>query len=60
MFALSTISSGLDFRSINHTSIYENFELKVFKNITFLGEISDNWPNNLFGKNVFRTPEPCW
>ena len=43
MFALSTISSGLEFRSINHhTSIYENFELTVFKNIKFLGEISYN------------------
>ena len=59
MFALSTISSGLEFRSINHTSIYENFKLKVFKNIKFLGQISHNWSNNLFGKNVCRTPEPC-
>ena len=59
MFAL-VISSGLEFRSINHTSIYENFKLKVFKNIKFLGQISYNWSNNLFGKNVCRTPEPCW
>ena len=42
MFILSFISSGLDFLSINDTSIYENYESKVFKNIKFLGEISNN------------------
>ena len=36
MFILSSISSGLEFWSVNHTSIYENSELKVFKNIKFL------------------------
>ena len=45
MFILSSIFSGLEFWSVNHTSIYENFELKVLKNIKFLGEISSNWPN---------------
>ena len=33
MFILSSISSGLEFWSVNHTSIYENSELRVFKNI---------------------------
>ena len=33
MFILSSISSGLEFWSVNHTSIYENSELKVFNNI---------------------------
>ena len=42
MFVLSCISSGLEFLSVNHTSIYENSELKVFKNINFFGEISSN------------------
>ena len=36
MFILSSISSGLEFWSVNHTSIYENSELKVFNNIKFL------------------------
>ena len=42
MFILSSIFSGLEFRSVNHTSIYENSELKVFKNVKFLGEICNN------------------
>ena len=47
MFILSSISSGLEFWSVNHTSIYENSQLKVFKNVELLGEISDNLPNDL-------------
>ena len=47
MSILSSISSGLEFWSSNHTSIYENYESKVFKNIKCLGEISNNWPNYL-------------
>ena len=60
MFILSSISSGLEFWSVNHTSIYENSELKVFKNIKFLGEISNNWSNDLLGTNVYKTLESCW
>ena len=36
MFILSSIFSGLEFCSINDTSIYENSKLKVFKNIKVL------------------------
>ena len=39
MSILSSFSSGLEFWSVNHCSIYENSEWKVFKNIKFLGEI---------------------
>ena len=60
MFILSCISRGLEFSSVNHTSIYENSQLKVFKNIKFLGEISDNWPNDLLGTNVYKTLECYW
>ena len=42
MLILSSISSGLEFSSLSHTSTYENSELNVFKNIKFLGEISNN------------------
>ena len=42
MLILSSIFRGLEFLSINHTSIYENPELNVFKNIKVLGEISSN------------------
>ena len=59
VFILLSISSGLKFWLASHTSIFENSELKVFKNITFLGEISSNWPNYLLGTNVYNTLESC-
>ena len=41
--------------------MYENSELKVSKNIKFVGEISNNWTNDLLGTNVYNTPEYfCW
>ena len=60
MYILFAISKGLEFWSVNHTSIYENSESKVFKNIQFLCEISNNWPNDLLGINVYKTIEFCW
>ena len=42
MFVLSFISIDLELRSVKDTSIYETFELKVFKNMKFLGEVSNN------------------
>ena len=60
MFTLSFTSSGLEFRSVNHTSVYENSEWKVFKDIKYLGEISSNWPNGLWGTNVYKTLKSCW
>ena len=51
MFILSSISSSLEFWSVNHTSIYENSESNVFKNINVLGKISNNWLNNLMYTN---------
>ena len=57
MFISSSISSGLEFWSNNHNSIYENSELNIFENINFLGEISNNWPNDLLGTNVYKTLE---
>ena len=45
MFILSSISSSLEFWSVNYTSTYENSESKAFRNITYLYEISNNWPN---------------
>ena len=52
MFILSFISSSVEFLSTNHTSMYENSELMVFKNVGFLVEISTTWPKDLLGKNV--------
>ena len=57
MFISSSISSGLEFWSKNHNSIYQNSELNIFENIKFLGEISNNWPNDLLGTNVYKTLE---
>ena len=57
MFISSSISSGLEFWSNNHNSIYQNSELNIFENIKFLGEISNNWPNDLLGTNVYKTLE---
>ena len=40
MFILSSISSGLELWSVMNTSLQENFDLKVFENITFYSETS--------------------
>ena len=60
MFILSSIPSGLEFWSVHQTSIYGNSELKCFKDITFLGEKSNNWPEELLETNVFRIVESSW
>ena len=59
LFILSSISVGLEFWSVNHTWIYENSESKVIENMTFSGEISNKWPNDLLGTNVCKTYESC-
>ena len=53
IFVLSSICSGLEFRSVDHSSIYENTELKVFLKIKYLDEISNDWPNDLLGTNIY-------
>ena len=55
MFILSSISSWLGFWSVNHNSIYKNSKSKVFKNIKFLGEMSNKWAYNSLGINVYNT-----
>ena len=45
---------------LNRTSVYENSELSVLKNMIFGGEISNNWLNDLLGTNVCKTSESCW
>ena len=60
MLISSYIFSDLEFCSVNFSSVYENSELKVFKNIKYLGEMSSNWPSNLLGTNVYETLECCW
>ena len=46
MLILSSVSSGLEFWSVKHISIYEISELKVFKNKNGLG--------------IYTTLESCW
>ena len=60
MFTWPSISRGLEFWSVNHTSTYENSESKIFTNIKFLGDVSNNWSNDLLGTNVHKTLESCW
>ena len=55
MFVLSSIFRSLEFWSINHTLVYGGSELRIFKNIKFLDEISNNWPKDLLGANVYKT-----
>ena len=52
MFILSSLSGGLEFGSVSHALIYENFELKPFKNLKCLGEICNNWPHYWLGINL--------
>ena len=40
-------------------AMYENSELQAFKNIWFLGEISNYLPNDLLETNVYKTLEYC-
>ena len=41
---------------VKYGRIYHS-ELNVFKNIWFVGEISNKLPNGLFGANVYKTLE---
>ena len=60
IFILFSVSRGFEFLSANHTSIYESSESNVFTNIKFLGEISNNCPNDLLGTNVYKTLQVRW
>ena len=60
MFILSSIFSELKVWSVNHTSINENFEWKVFKNVKLLGEMSKNWPKDLLPTNAYKNLQFCW
>ena len=59
MFILCSISSNLEFWLVDHTSVNGNSGLEVYKNI-FLGKISNKWPKDLLGANLYKTLESCW
>ena len=56
MLILSSISSGLEFWSENHTYI-KVANQNLLKNIKFLGEISNNLSNDLLEANAYKTLE---
>ena len=58
MFILCSNPIVLKFWSVNDTSIYENFKLKVL--IFFVCEIFSYWANDLLGTKVYKTLEFCW
>ena len=59
MFISSSISIGLEYWSVNHTSLCNKTELKVFENRKCLGETSNNRLSDLLGTNVCKTIESC-
>ena len=60
IFIFSSISRGLEFWSVNHTSTYENSESNVCKNIKCKGQIYNNWQNDLLGTNVYKAFDFPW
>ena len=60
MLILSSISRGLEFWSVNQTSIYKYSKLKVFKKIKLLGVTPNYWPKDLLETNVYKTLQSCW
>ena len=38
----------------------EYSELKIFRNIIFWSEMSNNWPNDLWETNPYNTPKFSW
>ena len=60
MFILSSISSGLEFWSVTKLQYMKILNQLFLKRIKLLGEISNNWPNDILGTNVYKTPEFCW
>ena len=62
MFIWSSILRGLEFSSVNHISIYENFDTKVFKNIKLWVKYPIIVQIILLGTNVYKpiADSLCW
>ena len=54
-FILSSVSSRFLFFPVKHTLMYENFEPNTLGKTEFIGEFSNNWPNDLLETNVYKT-----
>ena len=59
IFILPSISRGLEFWSVSHTSICKNSESNIFKNKKFSDEIPNNWPKDILGTNLCKTFQFC-
>ena len=63
MFILFSISSGLEFWSVNHTSIQEKSESIVFNNFKLLGGISNNYQmiylEQMYARLLYRVDNHC-
>ena len=56
-----TISSGLEFWSVNNTSVYKNSQLKNFKIIDFFPvKHAVILPSVLLGRNRYKILKTCW
>ena len=53
----SCTSNGWELCSVNHTSIYDNTEIKVSRK--FGSEISSDYPNDLFVIDIHKIFERC-
>ena len=54
---MSSICSGLEFWSVNLTSVCENSESKTFKNVNTWYDICNNWSVDLLGANSYKVYE---
>ena len=50
-FIMFAIFIGWEFWFLNYTLMNKNYELNICKTIKLVGEISNNYPNSLFGMN---------
>ena len=57
---LSSAFIGVEIWSVYYASIYGKSKLNFFKSIKFLGEISNNLPNDLLEIYVYKTLNFCW
>ena len=63
-FVLSSTFSGWLFWSVNHTAIYENSELHIFKNMKFVGKDSKSgqmiYLKQMYTKLLNSVDNHCW
>ena len=61
-FIVSSISSSfwsILILSLNYTQYTKTLNSMSLEITNFFGEITDNWRNDLFAKNLYKTIESC-